>query len=233
MTLSDDGGDGGKRQSARSKRKAKEKANARKRAAAGNVINPYAGSETDGKEEEPVQAKESAKEAADDGEDDTRPETSHSDASGETLVGGGGAHESRAPTPAPTTQNPRNNDPTTTEPEEPKTTASEWTYDDLPDTNPPDSFTHNEDPDEPLTAAEIRHKEILDWMLEQKGHHYSLKRSTVDRIVDFVYGMKYEEDRAEWMRECRLVVWRCAVRCNFWWVNPVSPTLSSPPSSLR
>lgn len=214
MASSVDAGDGGERKSARSKRKAKEKANARKRAAAGYVINPYAALEGENEEAEPVlQAGASGGGHAT--TDDGRPKTFGSDASGETLVG---AQDSSAVAPARTTA-PQND--TTADAEEPKTTSRAWTYDELPNISAPDPLRYNEDPDEPLTEVEIRHKEIEDWLLEQKGHHYSLKKTTIDKIVDFVYGMKYEKDRAEWMREVRLIVWKAAVRSNFWWTNPV------------
>lgn len=194
----------GEHKSARSKRKAKEKANARKRAAAGNVVNPYGVLECDG----------NADDEADEATADDSPKTSHSDASGETLIG---AHDSNPITPAPTLT-PHDG----TSDNEPKTTSREWTFDNPPDLMQPDS-THGEaDPDEPLTEAEIRHQEIETWLLAQKGHHYSLKRATVDKIIHFVYNMKYEEDREAWMKEVRLIVWRAAVRANFWWTNPVS-----------
>lgn len=216
--------DGGERKSARSKRKAKEKANARKRAAAGNVLNPYAAAEGD----EATGADDAEAVAGRDGNgaagDDTRPKTSHSDASGDTLIGAQDAH------PVTSTSTPPALDTADTE-ELPKTTASEWTYDELPDISQP-AAPLDEDPDEPLTEAEIRHKEIADWLEEKKGHAYNMKRGTREKLVDFVYGLKYGEDRAEWAKELRLIVWRAAVRASFWWINPVSAsTTSHPPNT--
>ena len=217
--------DGGERMSARAKRKAKEKANARKRAAAGNVVNPYAVLEADEEGDKAVTEEGRGGEAT--AANDGRPRTSHSDASGDTLVGAQDFHTNTSTTTAQngtTAVGPTNNE------EPPKFTPRDWTYDPLPSNKPPGAEEEeNEDPDEPLTEAEIRHAEIKTWLTEQKGHAWCLKKVTLEKIADFVYEAKYGEDKAEWMRELRLVVWRCAVRASFWWVNPVS---SFPPSPL-
>lgn len=203
--------------SARAKRKAKENANRRRRAAAGDVVNPYAvleDEEASGSEEEETEEKG--------GGEDGRPKTSYSDESGETLVDGAHDPNITATSSTPTTRNPNG----------PKFTSSAWTYDDLPSRpegfiSPPSSTAG--DPDEPLTEAELRHKEMLDWLATQKGNSFNLKKATRERVVDFVYEMRWHEDAGEWMREVRLVVWRAVVRGNFWWRNPVCVLPLPPP----
>ena len=242
-----DATDGTERKSARSKRKAKEKANARKRAAAGNVVNPYAviekgeeeekeedgageaelvedSSGTDGHGAKAQETKRVEDTSAIDGAgvtpEETRPKTSYSDTSSETLVG------VRDPNTAPSTPPPQPPLAEPPAPEEPvpKFTLNEWKYDDIPDVSIPDYITGERDPDEPLTEAEIRHKEIDDWFAAKTTHPYGMKKSSMAKAVDFVYAMKYEqgEGRAEWIKDLRLLVWRAAVRANFWWTNPVS-----------
>lgn len=240
MATDADIGDGAERKSARSKRKEKEKANKRKRAAAGNVVNPYAAGEHE--EEGEAEGESNEVEPVEDvkgkdtiSADDGRPKTSYSDASGETLVGTPTTTAApSASTPAPA---PRNGaDTTDAKPKSsddgpaPGTTSRTWTYDDLPSTPegyivPQDAETSSPD-DEPPTEAEIRHKEIEDWLAAQKGHAWNYKQATRERMVDFVYEMLYQQDRAEWVRELRLIVWRAVVRANFWWKNPVGLPLS-------
>lgn len=211
--------------SARSRRKAKEKTNKKKRTKAGDVVNPYAHQNDDTTDSETGEEDLEGELDMNTGDgygmttEEARPTTSGSDASGETLVASqqDSSAVTSTPTPLPTLT-PLPGHRAETQQQECKVTPGEWSYEELPEIG-----THQDlQKDEPLTEAEMRHKEIEAWLSEQTGHNYTLKRSTAEKVVDFVYAMKYEQDRAEWMREVRETIWRAAVRANFWWTNPVS-----------
>ena len=150
--------------------------------------------------------------------DDSRPKTSSSGGSAETLVDSK-PHDTGVEEDAPATTTRTAKSAHVEE----RVTPREW-EDDVLDTNTDTPYMDHE----PLSPEAQAKEDIRFFLKDQKGHHWTLKQTTYTKLADFVYGLKYrsgsadESEQAKWVAELRCVVWRAVVRANFWWVNPVS-----------